>query len=167
WDGAMIEFNADGLDPGVHTVILTVFDTIGESESDEVLVTVVDTTPPDISSPPDATMLVGTIGNDLSWTCFDLYPDTYTLYVNGTVAETGVWGGGNIDVVIDSLEIGVYNYTLEIADESGNSAADTIIVNVIAAPGLDSTTLLLLVGAAAAILIIGAIVCVKKRSSGE
>ncbi|MHA2064845.1 MAG: hypothetical protein ACXABY_10765 [Candidatus Thorarchaeota archaeon] len=165
WDGSMIEFNADGLDPGVHTINLTVYDSLGESESDEVLVTVVDTTPPSISSPPDATMLVGTIGNDLSWTCFDLYPDNYTLYVNGTIEGTSLWDGGNIDIIIDNLELGVYNYTLLITDESGNSASDTIMVSVIAAPAIDSTTLLLILGAVAAVLVIGAIAC--KMRGGE
>ncbi len=142
WNGSSVTYNVDGLDPGTYSVRLTIADTLGEETQDTVIVTVQDTTSPTLVGPADFSTS-GTV--NIRWNASDLYPASWTLYVNGTEVNSGTWTGDHIDVSVVPLDTGVYNYTLLVTDESGNMAADMVMVTVVA-PGLfgfDTTTLIL------------------------
>jgi hypothetical protein len=170
WEGAPIDISVDDFEPGVHEVKLTLYDTLGFSESDVVIVTVVDTTPPDINSPADVEFEEATTGNSVEWTCYDLYPDTYSVYVNSSIDISAAWAGGNIEIILDGLEEGFYNLTLVVEDTSGNSASDTVLVTVTPPTGLgglDTTTIIIIAAAAGGALLIIIIIIIRKRSGGS
>lgn len=88
--------------------------------------------PPQIDSPPDQTVYVGTTGNELEWNPKDLDPRNYTLYKNNVVIENSTWDGSSISVDLDTLTAGVYNFTLFVIDRLGQTDTDTVIVTAIA-----------------------------------
>ncbi|MFX0113034.1 MAG: hypothetical protein ACFFB3_00650 [Candidatus Hodarchaeota archaeon] len=92
--------------------------------------TVVDEAPPSVNTPGDISYVVGSTGNIINWTPSDDFPESYTIYQNGTSVDSGSWDGSYIEISIDGLALGTYNYTLVIIDGGGNSASDTVIVTV-------------------------------------
>lgn len=164
WDGSPITFVVDGLDPGLHVVTVTVTDAYGETESDSVLVTVVDTTAPLLNSPADFSV-TGTV--TLTWAASDPYPAHWWLYVNGTQQDSQAWTGGSITVSVPGFSPGVYNFTIRAADQSGNEATDTVMVTVNAGfLGLDTTTLII-IGLGALLLIVIVVVLLRRRGSSN
>ena len=162
WAGEVVVFNVDDLLPGTHLVALEVSDSLEYKTDDEVTVLVVDTTLPTISSPTNVTTVAGAIVS-VTWTAYDLFPDSYRLLVNDTEELDEEWNGAAVAVNVENLEIGVYNFTMEVVDTSGNRVSDTVMVRVTA--GLDLTTLLLLAGVGVVIVIV-VIVLLKKRGAG-
>jgi ABC-type transport system substrate-binding protein len=86
---------------------------------------------PSIVPQSDITYGFGVTGNQISWPVSDSNPDTYSIYRDSVEIETGPWISGNIVIGIDGLDMGQYNYTLEVHDTDGYSAVDTVLVNVI------------------------------------
>lgn len=123
----------DGLLNAVYNYTLVIQDLDGNTANDTVFVTVVDATPPEISSPDDITYSEGTTGNEITWTISDNNPQTYTVYRNGSVQVSGTWSlsPDTITIGVDDLTIGVYNYTLKAVDAFGSSSIDTVLVTVI------------------------------------
>ncbi|MBD3405221.1 MAG: hypothetical protein GF411_03680 [Candidatus Lokiarchaeota archaeon] len=130
WDGSQITLNVDDLDLGEYNYTVVVSDDSGNTVEDTVFVHVVDTTSPTIDSPADYTYEVGTTGHNITWIPSDDLPASYRILRNGTVLETDSWNGSEIEIVIDYLSAGVYNYTIIVSDTSGNTAIDTVIVTV-------------------------------------
>ena len=102
-----------------------------------------DETPPDISSPSDQEVELGSTGNSIEWTVGDQNPDDYRIYRNDSIVEEGSWTNGTIDAdsgECDGLAVGVYNFTCFVNDTSNNIATDTVwfTVSDTTAPSLDS-----------------------------
>ena len=108
---------------------MLVNDTSGEWADDSVIVTVYDLVPT-ISSPSDREYHFDTTGHSITWTPSDLNPDSYEVYGDHNVVQSGNWDGSAIAVSIDGLSIGEHNFTLVVNDTSGNMAKDTVLVNV-------------------------------------
>lgn len=164
WNGSSVVYSVDGLDPGTYAVRLTVRDGLGEVSQDTVIVTVQDTTAPTLVGPADFTTS-GTV--KVRWNASDLYPASWKLHVNGTQRDSGTWTGNHVDVSVSSLDPGVYNFTLSVTDESGNTATDTVIVTVTAAGlfGFDTTTVIVIgLGLLLLIIIIAAVLSRRKSS---
>ena len=165
WSGGSIAFNVDDLLPGSHQVTLEVSDSLDFEEEDSVTVLVEDTTLPTINSPANVTIAAGAAVG-VTWTAYDLFPDSYRLLVNGTEELDEEWDGAAVAVNVENLEIGVYNFTMEVVDTSGNRASDTVMVTVTAGiAGFDPTTLLLIAGVGVVVLVI-VILLLKKRGAG-
>ncbi|MCE7737083.1 MAG: hypothetical protein GPJ54_19510 [Candidatus Heimdallarchaeota archaeon] len=127
-----IEINIDNLDPGIYNYTIVIYDTASNFNFNTVILTVVDSTPPEFTTTPEAVSYSnGTIGNTLIWVATDLDPDTYTLFRESTIIESGFWvSSGIILINIDGLAIGEYNYTILVSDSSGNSISNEVIVTV-------------------------------------
>ena len=165
WSSGSIAFNVDDFLPGNHHVLLVVSDSLGYETEDEVMVLVEDTTLPTIDDPEDVTIAAGAAVS-VTWHAYDLFPDSYRLLVNGTEELSEEWNGAAVAVNVGNLEIGVHNFTMEVADTSGNRASDTVMVTVTAGfLGLDPTTLLLLAGVGVVVVIV-VLVILKKRGAG-
>jgi hypothetical protein len=129
----------DSLAIGEHNFTIFVMDQSGNFAVDTVIVTVleVDTFDPIISSPVDITYSEGETSNIISWTATDLNAATYVITRNGTEVDTGSWVSGTaITFDVDGLAEGVYTFTIEVIDQKGNTASDTVIVTV---TGADTT----------------------------
>jgi hypothetical protein len=120
WSGESVVFNVDDLLPGSHQVSLKVSDSVDSEMEDSVTVLVEDTTLPIVGSPDDVIVDAGGAAN-VTWTA---------LLINDTEELVEEWDGAAIDVSVMSLEIGVYNFTIEVVDTSSNRASDTVIVLV-------------------------------------
>ena len=128
WNGEAISVNVDGMWLGWYNYTIVVGDINDLQTNDTVLVQVVDTTCPTLNSPEDMVYESGTVGHEVNWTPYDLDPSHYTVYMNSSVDESGVWNGSAIVIVVDELNPGTYNYTLIVSDTSGNSEKDTVLV---------------------------------------
>ncbi|MBD3406330.1 MAG: hypothetical protein GF411_09490 [Candidatus Lokiarchaeota archaeon] len=140
WDGSDIVVHIDGLSYGVYNYTIKAIDTSGNSATDTVFITVNDVTDPTVNSPSDITYAEGETGNTIVWSPNELHKDTYQILQNGTEVSSDTWDSVNIVYDIDGLSKGVYNFTLVVFDDSGNSASDSVIVVVTETTASTSTT---------------------------
>ncbi|MHA2339662.1 MAG: hypothetical protein ACXACX_20335 [Candidatus Hodarchaeales archaeon] len=129
--GNSIIVGIDGLTPGVYNYTITLYDAATNIKSDTVIVTVRDTVVPDITQPIDTQYEFGSNSNIIEWTGTDLSPATYKLFFEDGLIYTGGWFTDiPIQVNIDNLDTGTYNYTIVLYDASNNSRTDTVFVTV-------------------------------------
>ncbi|MFQ5977717.1 MAG: ABC transporter substrate-binding protein [Candidatus Heimdallarchaeota archaeon] len=89
-----------------------------------------DITSPRIDAPPN--VQYNESGSEkITWYPTDAHPANYTIYRNGTIADSGPWSGGEVSFGTVSLSLGFYNCTLLVNDTSGNWAAFTVWVTII------------------------------------
>jgi len=131
WDGTPLTVSVDGLSIGSYNYTLIIFDINENSADDTVFVSVVMPIAPTINSPDDIQYESGTIGNSISWTPSDQNPESYEVLRNDTQIHNGTWDGTAIEVSIDGLALGVYNFTLVVVDSLDISARDIVMVVVI------------------------------------
>jgi len=132
-----------GLYPGVYEVHLRISDTDGGSFQIYLdTITLVDTTPPTISEPPDVYYSEFDTGYSISWNATDLHPISYVIYLEESPLISGNWNSSSefFLVSVDGLGLGSYNYTIVVTDVGGNTAVDTVFVHVTdgTAPNIDS-----------------------------
>ncbi len=131
-DDDNITVGIDGLSLGGYNFTIIVYDEGGNSATSTVWITVIDDdTTPIIDVPDDITYDELSTGHWLTWTPSDANPDTYVVYRNGVVIDSGVWDGSQVAIQIDGLDYGSYNYTLWVQDIGGNTATDTAWVYVV------------------------------------
>ncbi len=125
-----VTVDLDGLDLGMWNFTLLVFDTYGKSTANTVMITVADTTAPDIDSIPNILYELGSTGNVITWSPTDLSPESYEIYLDGSVIEEASWDGSPIDLNTDGLMVGTYEFKIVVSDSSGNVANDRVLVTV-------------------------------------
>ncbi|MFW9786562.1 MAG: hypothetical protein ACFFE1_02700 [Candidatus Thorarchaeota archaeon] len=142
WDGSPITAQLSSLGLGTHNITLEVWDTAGNSASDQVNVTVLDGTPPSIDSPANVTYSEGVTGFSITWDPTDDHPSGYIIYREGVSVKSGTWNTSieTISIIVDGLAVGTYNYTIIVTDVGSNTAIDTVYVIVYDAtnPTIDS-----------------------------
>ncbi len=131
WNGSQIVASVDGLSLGIWNFTIQVFDIGNNSVTNTVMVTVTDTTPPEISAPSDLEYEAGTEGHFTIWNVTDLNPESYIVLVNSLEEDTGPWDGSNLNISVDGFDVGSHNVTLVVLDSSGNSASGTLWVTVV------------------------------------
>jgi len=127
--------NIDGLDLGDHSFEITIYDLVGNSITDNVLVSVEDTANPTISDHPDISYYEGEMGNTLHWDVSDNYilqSGSYSITRDAIEIASGSFdsNGDIISINVDGLAIGTYIYEITISDFSGNIASDTVQVEI-------------------------------------
>jgi len=125
---------------GKWNVTLVIYDETGNRGIDQIWVTVVDTTAPEIDSLLAVIYEEGEVDNSITWTPYDLKPESYEVLRNGTSIDSGPWSGSIITIDVDGLDAGVYNYTITVTDSSGNTASDTVTVIVTFLTSTTTTT---------------------------
>ena len=93
--------------------------------------TTIDFTDPYVSDVLDFDYSEGSTGNTIDWDVSDMNPSHYYIYLNAIEIESGFFDSGVISINIDGLAVGSYTYQIVIYDLAGNSAQDTVIVNVV------------------------------------
>jgi hypothetical protein len=130
--GNAISYNIpDGFDVGSYIYIVNFIDDYSNTISDSVNFSVVDTTDPVITvSPSNFTAEYGYTGQSISWTATDIYPDTYTIELQGTgiVAGPTAWTSGNAITynIPDGFDVGSYVYIVTFADDYSNFIKDSV-----------------------------------------
>ncbi|MHA2425836.1 MAG: DUF4350 domain-containing protein, partial [Candidatus Thorarchaeota archaeon] len=133
WDGGPISVLFDGYLMGTYTFDVTVYDTAGSTATDTVVVTVEDTTAPAFVDAPDFNMYEeGTDHFYMNWSFTELNPDSWVLFINGSVQDSGAWDGSNVSADAGGLTEGIYNATILVNDTSGNSAVSSFTLTVTA-----------------------------------
>ncbi|MCK5150915.1 MAG: hypothetical protein KAQ65_03700, partial [Candidatus Thorarchaeota archaeon] len=154
-------------DLGEYEYKLVVIDESSNEAYDILDVFVLDTTAPTVSHPSDLEINFGFSNIIILWDVYDLRPDTFELFRDGTLVASGILDNDvNITHTIPStLASGTYEYTLIVEDISGNTRTDTVMVYVLnPTGGFDFLTIGLTIGGIAVIIIVGgALVC--KRGS--
>ncbi|OLS29050.1 MAG: hypothetical protein HeimC2_02450 [Candidatus Heimdallarchaeota archaeon LC_2] len=135
WENATdIEVSLDGLSIGDYNFSIFIFDEAGNGISDWVWVYVRDLTAPNlVSYPNDRTFEEGTTGQTLSWTATDTYNDlsNFIIYENGAFYFSSAWiSNSPITMTIRPLELGLYNYTIAIADDNNNQKIHSVFITV-------------------------------------
>ncbi len=130
WDNSSITVSLDGLARGVYNYTLTVWDMSGNSNSDTVMVEVIETDPPVVDSPSDIQINEGQTGVNITWSVSDEHPGTYEVFRNGTIVDQGTWAEPSIVFDLSGIALGAYNFTLKVADTHGFWSSDSVIVEV-------------------------------------
>ena len=130
WDGGSISINVDGMPLGTSVFECSVYDLEGLEATDIVNVIVSSTDPPTIDDVANFPYEEGTTGNEITWHPSDTNPDYYSITRDGTVIDDGLWLGGDINIDIDGLTYGVYNYVCFVNDTEGQSNSDTVVITV-------------------------------------
>ncbi|MHA2501441.1 MAG: beta strand repeat-containing protein, partial [Candidatus Kariarchaeaceae archaeon] len=132
-DGQVISLLLDSLAIGVYTFNITIVDATGLRNTAETVVTIVDTTAPDLNTIDDFVFgFNDTAPHILTWSPGDSNPATYELYLNGVLNGSGAWNNAT-DIIRDVGDYGVlaeYNFTIIVVDTSGNSVTDTVLFEV-------------------------------------
>ncbi|MHA1882048.1 MAG: FKBP-type peptidyl-prolyl cis-trans isomerase [Candidatus Thorarchaeota archaeon] len=122
--------NTDDYDLGEHTLWFNATDPSNVVVSLHFNVTFVDYSAPEIDSPPDIEIEGSPVGYSITWHPYDGRPDWLLLLLNGSEIVSSNWDGGEIQVDLDSLDLGVYNYTVVVTDTEGHQVSDSVIVTI-------------------------------------
>jgi len=125
----------NGLSIGFYIYTVNFTDDYGNFITDNVTLTVEDTTSPTITNAPnDFTVEQGYTGEGLAWMATDVNPGTYTIELQGTGIVVGPTVWTNIDFIDygipDGFGVGSYIYTVNITDAYDNSVTDIVTFTV-------------------------------------
>ena len=74
----------------------------------------------------------GTTGHTLSWTATDANPGLFFIYKNSSLVDNNNWISGTpINISIDGLNAGSYNYSILVSDKAGLTASNSVFVTVL------------------------------------
>jgi len=83
-----------------------------------------------IDHPADIEYEAGTTGHTITWHAFCSNPTNYTVFRNGSMIVVAGWNGGNVNINIDGLAAGTYEFTITVLGFDSQSATDTVRVTV-------------------------------------
>lgn len=129
WDGLDVSTSVVTDSLGMFNYTLFVNGTSGQYKTNTVMVTIYDN-PPTIDSPLDQGYNFDTTGHTIVWHPSDFNPSQYCVYRNDNLVYSDNWSGSSIQISVDGLSIGVYNFMLVVNDTSDNRANDTVQVTV-------------------------------------
>ncbi|MCY3414051.1 MAG: fibronectin type III domain-containing protein [Candidatus Heimdallarchaeota archaeon] len=131
WNNGTISYSLDDLAIGTFTYNLSISDVAGNIVFDVVVITVIDATAPTLNSPNDLQYIVGSTGNEITWSASDIQPDYYDVTINGSAYISGQsWTSGSIVVDIDGFAVASYTFVITVYDSSGLYAQDTVFLTV-------------------------------------
>jgi parallel beta-helix repeat protein len=128
--------NGTFLDIGEYHLEVRVYNLYGFYLNGTFTVGVADTISPLVFGPADFSFPSDSTGYSVRWHATDKGPASYSIMLDDTVVRSGAWNASNEEVFIlcDGLTVGVHNYTVTFTDIGGNSASDTVIVEVTLSP---------------------------------
>ena len=84
--------------------------------------------------------------NNLTWGASDDTPWSYEIYENSSLVLSDFWNGGNIQYVFEPTTVGLWNVTVVAYDAFGNSAINTVMIEVLPSTGPPEDILIFLIG---------------------
>ena len=132
WEtGQTISVNITNLPVGTHKYTILAYDQSQNVASTSAFIRIKDTTSPVLKASDDLQLQVGQTGQSITWRAFDLQADSYSLWQNGSLSQTGTWLSGEaLAFSLTVVTTGAHNYTLQVADSSLNIASSSIFVFV-------------------------------------
>ena len=132
WSNGIISFPIDGLAKGFYSYTIYLYDSSGNSATDSVIISVLDTKNPVITHPSDTTYSEGTTANTISWTATDIHAGTYVVYIDNILDNTATSWTTSTPIVynIDGLLKGTHEVTILASDSSGNFVMDNVTVTI-------------------------------------
>ncbi len=131
--GEMISLVLEGLEEGFHIYHLTVVDQTGNVADDELVVHILPSGIPSLSSPADMYFAEGDINQRITWYVSDNDPTFYILEINELVFTNSSWVAQPfVEIHLQTYISGYYNFTLSLFDESNNMISDTVFVQIYA-----------------------------------
>ncbi|MHA1481213.1 MAG: hypothetical protein ACTSQZ_07310, partial [Candidatus Thorarchaeota archaeon] len=114
---------------------------------------------PLIDEPLDMQFYVDDISDDLIWNIADENPAEYVIRLNGSVIASGIWTSNMSSIVVslEGLDVGCYNYTIEVIDFRMNTATDSVIVTIMESSGISISnwlSILTTIGALGVIVVV-------------
>ncbi len=139
WNGESLSIDVNYLTAGTYTFVCTVVDQTGLQNNDTLVVTVYDTSAPNIDHPASITYEEGLVSYNLVWTPTDTDPASYKITNNSVLVQSDLWEGGTIALDIGGLIFGTYVFTCTVTDLANHSTSSSVDVSVIdtLAPNLD------------------------------
>ncbi|MBA7513167.1 hypothetical protein ES705_05177 [subsurface metagenome] len=134
--GVAVAYNVpDGFGIGDVFYTINFTDDYDNFVTDTVKMTINEIDSPVISvSPSDLTLESGYSGETTSWTATDANPNTYTVELQGSGIVEGptAWSSGVAVIynIPDGLAVGEYFYTINLTDDYGRFATDTVKISV-------------------------------------
>ncbi|MFW9779956.1 MAG: hypothetical protein ACFFE8_13960 [Candidatus Heimdallarchaeota archaeon] len=126
-------FTADDLEYGQVYDWYFVFDDLAGNSAQTPTKTfsVSDQTRPRLSQPYDITASEYLTWGRLTWKATDVYPDSFEIYQNGLLVDSGSWNGLQIGIDLMGLPEGNHNFTLVVFDKANNKATDVVLINAV------------------------------------
>ncbi|RDE11475.1 MAG: hypothetical protein C4K49_11765, partial [Candidatus Thorarchaeota archaeon] len=84
----------------------------------------------EIDHPSDVLYEKGAEAHELRWSHTSFLPETFEVWRNESLVDSGVWDGGPIVADIENLSLGTYNYT-NVIHFNGTEASDVVMVRVV------------------------------------
>ncbi|MFX0114216.1 MAG: nitrous oxide reductase family maturation protein NosD [Candidatus Hodarchaeota archaeon] len=110
--------------------------------------------PPRLNQPRDIAYEKNVKGNTVTWHAIDINPDAFILWHNRIAIKNGTWQAGQLSFKIDSLPVGVHNFTLGVNDTVGNWAFDAVRV-MVTNPKIAASSFIIMIAIGTATLSIG------------
>ena len=116
---------------GTYLYTLSIVDNAQNTASRAILVSIVDTTKPELTGKPSMQAFNYELLYYLNWSANDLLPGNYEISLDGSLVKSGVWENQNgINYTLTQFLPGEYNFTTIFTDSSGNSAYTTHRIRV-------------------------------------
>gem|GEM_PF-4137173 len=132
-NGSNINFAIETEDTGTFIYSIEAHDNEGNTESHQVVITIKERTPPDITGPTDISVNKGSAGN-IVVNIFDLSPAYYWVLRNVTIVSPNTYQSGDVSIPIDTSTLGIWNYTIFANDTLGDVSSKQVKVSVILPP---------------------------------
>lgn len=133
--GEIIEFDTASqiTNPGTYNVTILATDKAENTAKGEIIVKAYPSQAPSITSAPNNATINVSQSIVLNWTAEDRFPDTYTIYVNGTaVVSDQPWTSGDkISYTFSQSSAGVYEVKIVFKDKAGNTSENTVYITVL------------------------------------
>jgi len=160
WDGGNIEYIADGLAHGTHTIGIEVFHISGHSLENGTTAGVEDLTPPEIDGQAH---VVITVGDPVSVQFTAVDPSGIASWAVNDTVNFAISSTGLLTNIAD-LPVGDYVVVITATDIYGNSGFTDVTITVQpATDGGFGTTMILLAGAGGAVVVIVILVVILKK----
>lgn len=126
-----ISVNVSHLLKGLYNFTMIVQDTSLNINTSVLIVDIYDATPPLVTNYGNQTFEGGLINQTINWTAMDYHPAYYEIYNNSVLIANNSWVSNvNISQLISTLELGSFNFSIRIFDDSGNNVTDTIYITI-------------------------------------
>lgn len=128
-----INIEVDTSEEGISIYTIIAYDTSGTAAFDEVKVTVIeglDDILPIITGPKDQ-IIEQNSNYGITWNIIEANPNIYEIKKNGVSRVVAPYNNGSdIEYVVETDNLGIFEYVIEANDDTGNTASDQVNITI-------------------------------------